>query len=498
MKILKQVRMIVFPAIVLPLIMVLIALVALNFSYSKSLYTNGANNVDYLTNSTHMVDDLTADTFAELQRIAKDDPESLENQDYIDKVNETLTSRYSYLIIRKDANIIYRGISQKHIKLEAMLPPYGSVIARTGNSMLVSKPENFLIKQQDFIFSDSSEGTLFIMSNLDNVTPKFQNVINQTICAIMIVLFMTSTILTWFMFKEFVRPIALLKEGTDRIREGDLDTDVEIVSDNEIGDLCVSFNEMRAELKNSINDRMRYEQDIRDLISNISHDLKTPLTAIKGYSEAIIDGVANTPEKMERYIKTIHSKADDMDVLLNELSIASKIDTNTIPYNFERIDIEEYFADCIEEISSDLEQKNMDFAFFNYIEERCRVVADPEQLKRVINNIVSNSCKYSGKTGKGGHLNIRLKDMESYVQVEIEDDGIGISARDLPNIFNRLYRADSSRSSSGGSGLGLSISKKIIEDHGGHIWASSKVGTGTTIYFTLSKAAEYVEEEDYE
>ena len=110
-------------------------------------------------------------------------------------------------------------------------------------------------------------------------------------------------------------------------------------------------------------------------------------------------------------------------------------------------------------------------------------------------NIISNACKYSGAKNKG-HVNIRLKEMETYVQVEIEDDGIGISAKDLPNIFNRLYRADASRSSSGGSGLGLSISKKIIEDHGGHIWASSKLHTGTTIYFTLNKVTE--EDEEYE
>ena len=207
-----------------------------------------------------------------------------------------------------------------------------------------------------------------------------------------------------------------------------------------------------------------------------------------------MDGVADTPEKMERYIKTIYNKANDMDVLLNELSIASKIDCNTVPYNFTKIDIEAYFEDCMDEIGSDLEQRNMDFAFFNYCHNRCFVMADPEQLKRVITNIISNACKYSGK--EKGHVNIRLKEMENYIQVEIEDDGIGISAKDLPNIFNRLYRADASRASSGGSGLGLSISKKIIEDHGGHIWASSKLNTGTTIYFTLNKVTE--EDEEYE
>lgn len=100
---------------------------------------------------------------------------------------------------------------------------------------------------------------------------------------------------------------------------------------------------MRAELKDSIDARIVYEKQNRDLISNISHDLKTPITAIKGYVEGIMDGVADTPEKMDRYIKTVYNKANDMNVLINELSLYSKIDSNIIPYNFEKININSYF-----------------------------------------------------------------------------------------------------------------------------------------------------------
>lgn len=496
MKVVNKIRIIFLPAIVLPLTLIVISIAILSYSYTKSVYSTGTGiaMIDSFMNTTQTMNELTSDTFEEIKRIAREAPESFENVDYIDRVNESLKKKDSYLIIRKDDTIVYRGTKKKHDKIERMLPSYGSTAGSEDSGILVGNPENFLIKQQDFLFSDSSKGSIFIMTSLENIMPHFRKIVVQLILSVILILFMTSSLLTWYMYYEFVRPINLLKDGTDRIREGDLDTDVEVMNKDEIGDLCVSFNEMRAELKKSINDRLRYEEETRDLISNISHDLKTPLTAIKGYSEAIMDGVADTPEKMDRYIRTIYNKANDMDALINELSIASKIDCNTVPYNFVKIDIESYFDDCMDEINSDLEQKDMDFAYFNYCENRCFVMADPEQLKRVIMNIISNACKYSS-SGKG-HVNIRLKEMENYIQVEIEDDGIGISAKDLPNIFNRLYRADASRSSSGGSGLGLSISKKIIEDHGGHIWASSKLNTGTTIYFTLNKVNE--EDEEYE
>ena len=121
------------------------------------------------------------------------------------------------------------------------------------------------------------------------------------------------------------------------------------------------------------------------------------------------------------------------------------------------------------------------------------IIADAEQMKRVINNIIGNSIKYMDK--KRGIINIRIQDVGDFIQVGIEDNGRGIAARDLPNIFDRFYRTDASRNSSkGGSGIGLSIVKKIIEDHGGRIWATSKEGIGTEIHFVLRKYQEVIQE----
>ena len=207
--------------------------------------------------------------------------------------------------------------------------------------------------------------------------------------------------------------------------------------------------------------------------------------------EGIMDGVADTPEKMDKYIKTVYNKANDMDRLINELTIYSGIDNNRIPYNFHRINVADYFGDCVEEVGMDLESKNIKLNYSNMVSEDTQIIADPEQLKRVINNIIGNSVKYRDKDDS--YIDIRILDETDAIRVEIEDNGKGIAAKDLSRIFERFYRADTSRNSAqGGSGIGLSIVKKIIEDHGGYIWATSKEGEGTCMHFVIRKYKEVV------
>ena len=125
-------------------------------------------------------------------------------------------------------------------------------------------------------------------------------------------------------------------------------------NEDEIGMLCRDFEEMRLRLKGVIGGELQYDKESKELISNISHDLKTPITAIKGYVEGIQDGVASSPEKLDKYIKTIYNKANDMDRLIDELTFYSKIDTNKIPYNYTKINVAEYFGDCLEDVGLDM------------------------------------------------------------------------------------------------------------------------------------------------
>ncbi|WP_418405994.1 sensor histidine kinase [Blautia sp.] len=306
-----------------------------------------------------------------------------------------------------------------------------------------------------------------------------------------IILVFTALSVGLWIYRSIAVPLVKLKKATKNIKEGNLDFVLEVEGNDEFSQLCQDFEEMRKRLKESTEEKILMDKENKELISNISHDLKTPITAVKGYVEGIMDGVADTPEKMDRYVRTIYNKTNEMDHLINELTFYSKIDTNRIPYTFSKLNVEDYFSDCAEELGLEMETRGIELVYANYVEKGVQVIADGEQIRRVIHNIVSNAIKYMEKPR--GIIQLRVKDVGDFIQVEIEDNGKGIAAKDLPYIFDRFYRTDVSRNSSkGGSGIGLSLVKKIMEDHGGKVWATSRLGIGTIMYFVLRKYQENI------
>ena len=304
-----------------------------------------------------------------------------------------------------------------------------------------------------------------------------------------VILVFTALSIGLWIYRSIATPLVKLKKATQNIKEGNLDFVLDVEGDDEFSELCRDFEEMRKRLKESAEEKVLLDKENKELISNISHDLKTPITAVKGYVEGIMDGVADTPEKMDRYVKTIYNKTNEMDHLINELTFYSKIDTNRIPYTFSKLNVEDYFGDCAEEVGLELETRGIELVYANYVESGVLVIADGEQIRRVIHNIISNAIKYMDKPK--GIIQIRVKDVGDFIQVEIEANGKGIAAKDIAYIFDRFYRTDVSRNSSkGGSGIGLSIVKKILEDHGGKVWATSRLGIGTIMYFVLRKYQE--------
>lgn len=344
---------------------------------------------------------------------------------------------------------------------------------------------------QQHVTEGMSEEPTYDISILDGSsrTAKVQLMTKDLFFSAFMILVITGLSVGSWIYRSVAGPLVKLKKATHNIKAGNLDFVLDVEGTDEFSELCKDFEDMRKRLKESAEERVVLDKENKELISNISHDLKTPMTAIKGYVEGIMDGIADTPEKMERYIRTIYNKTNEMDHLINELTFYSKIDTNRIPYTFSKLNVEDYFNDCAEELSLEMETRNIELVYANYVDNKVQVIADGEQIRRVIHNIISNSIKYMDK--KKGIIQIRVKDVGDFIQVEIEDNGKGIAAKDLTNIFDRFYRTDVSRNSSkGGSGIGLSIVKKIMEDHGGKVWATSREGIGTIMYFVLRKYQE--------
>ena len=338
--------------------------------------------------------------------------------------------------------------------------------------------------------SDSSEIVYDISMGVSaNSKTQVKLIARDLLFTATVILVFTALSIGLCIYRSIATPLVKLKKATQNIKEGNLDFVLDVEGNDEFSELCQDFEEMRKRLKESAEEKIILDKENKELISNISHDLKTPITAVKGYVEGIMDGVADTPEKMDRYVKTIYNKTNEMDHLINELTFYSKIDTNRIPYTFSKLNVEDYFSDCAEEVGLELETRGIELVYANYVESGVQVIADGEQIRRVIHNLISNAIKYMDKPK--GIIQIRIKDVGDFIQVEIEDNGKGIAAKDIVYIFDRFYRTDVSRNSSkGGSGIGLSIVKKILEDHGGKVWATSRLGIGTIMYFVLRKYQE--------
>ncbi len=412
----------------------------------------------------------------------------------VQKIDTELKDNYSYLVYRVNDEIVFNGCEKAKEDInEKFFPKYGSNSSDVNLAVLNKNGGAVTIKQLDFVSHSGLKSTFFVVTSADTLKLVVEKMFADFFISSFIILLLTVVVMVLWNYRKIVPRIELLVKATDEIRKGNLNDEIVPEGDDEIAKLYVAFEEMRKRLLANADEKMQNEEEQKQFISNIVHDLKTPITAIKGYAEGVLDGVASDPEKRDSYLRTIVHKSNDMNALINELSLYTKIDLNRIPYNFTMIPARQFFDDSADEIGMDLKNQKIMFEFESDLSDDVRIIADKQQLERVIHNIVSNSVKYMGPKTEAdpGRIEMRVSDVGDSVQVELRDNGIGIAPNDLPHIFDRLFRADSSRNSTtGGSGIGLSIVKKIVDDHGGSIWATSTEGAGTTMYFLLRKKME--------
>lgn len=416
-----------------------------------------------------------------------EDVDKLADKEFIQQLEKHIGMEHTGLIVRKNRDIIYISEPFKQKAANVSLSPF------KGEDIEDTYPDNeenqlLIIRLYDFYFSEGSEGSIFLCMDLGSIKKNVATIQFGFTILSAIILVITNGVLTIWVYKSIINPLRKLESAANSIKEGNLNHSIENEFKDEFGEVIESFEEMRRRLKSSTQLQHQYEENRKILLSNISHDLKTPITSIKGYVEGIRDGVADTPEKMEKYINTIYKKASEMDALIDNLSLFSKLDLQKYPFDFKKLNIVEYLKDIVEEIRFDVDKKDIELTL-KHPDKSILVTGDINNLRRVIVNIIDNSIKYAGKQKLA--ISVQIVERKNDVLIEIKDNGRGISNTEINHIFDRFYRADPSRNTdTPGSGLGLAIVKKIIEEHGGTVWAESKVNNGTSIFFTLKKINE--------
>lgn len=297
--------------------------------------------------------------------------------------------------------------------------------------------------------------------------------------------------------RSLKKPILILKKGADEIAKGNLDYKMDYDSTNELGVTVKAMNELSSKLKASEIEKNRIDQSRKEMIAGLAHDLRTPLTSVKGYVEGIRDGIANTPEKQEQYIKTIYSSTLDMEKLLDELMDISKLELGKIQLSTEKTNIISFIDEYVEEKLPKLQKYNIDYSYQKPNDtNEINVMLDTNRFSRVLSNIASNSIKYANPDRKL-FIELSIQNYEKSVIISLRDNGVGISSDNLTHIFDPFYRADHARTKTReGSGIGLAVCKEIVQLHGGSIWASSTLGEGTTISISLEKIKEDKNEQE--
>lgn len=289
---------------------------------------------------------------------------------------------------------------------------------------------------------------------------------------------------TFQMRRRLLEPLEKMKAATEEIAKGNYGVTIDDFDANMVEDLIDSFNNMSRELKEANELKLRYERNRKRLIAGISHDLKTPITSIIGYIDGIQSGVAKDEEKKKQYLEIISKNAHYTNDLINDLFLFSKLDIDEQEYDFKRMLANEIFADFFLEKQLELEEQGVRVTIEDRLTESCWVMLDTKMIARVLSNLIQNSIKYNDKENKT--LLFRIWNDPHWLWIQVVDNGMGIQQGDLQTIFDVFYRADSARSKDiGGSGLGLSIAKQLVEAHHGEITAQSEPDKGTVMTIKL-------------
>jgi len=308
----------------------------------------------------------------------------------------------------------------------------------------------------------------------------------------MAIIFFIILFISWIVFRIsvelfFYRKIKLIYKTISTFKTGNNPQSKKIdIKENILKQTEDDVNEWAKSHLAEIDEMKRTELYRREFLSNISHELKTPIFNIQGYLHTLIDGGLKDKKINKKYLDKAAKNLEHLTNIVNDLEVISRLESGEQPINMQKFDIHNLTHDIIDELELLADKKDITISFKEGCNNPMLVMADKEKIKQVLINLVTNSIRYSNE---GGKTQIGIYDMADNVLVEVSDTGIGIAQEHIPRLFERFYRIDKSRSKDeGGSGLGLAIVKHIIEAHNQNVNVRSTVGVGSTFGFTLKKA----------
>ncbi|WP_430597435.1 sensor histidine kinase [Enterococcus sp. AZ177] len=427
--------------------------------------------------------------YIKLRGIAKSNPEQLlKPSGELKQTIQQFEAESLGVVVRKQEAIDYYSKDLVEKSLIAHFPKFDANNIETRGT-IDNAGRLYRYMKFDFYFNDQVPGSLLVLMKESSFLEFMTKWGVLIIITILLVSIGGLLFLNHLLKKTIIRPLETLGSGMTEIRNGHLETSVtEPVKQTalEVKQLTDDFEKMREALISSTEEQIKLENNRKELVASISHDLKTPITSIIGYVEGLLDGVADSPEKQANYLKTIHTKALSLNELIEELFLYSKLDAAAVPFHFERIDINEFLKHIIEEFQ--LQDNQVSLQLTNQEMTNSYVLADRMQLNRVFINLIENSLKFK-HPNRSLSIAIDVSRKAERIMIQLSDNGQGISKEQLPYVFDHFYRGEEERPThTGGSGLGLAIVKQIIEMHEGKVTIESDLHQGTTVTIYLKKA----------
>ena len=397
--------------------------------------------------------------------------------------NESHTTKgpgQTAVVVMKNDNIIYNSEDFTILMVKEML-----MNLDIKNNYYEYGNSNYRINVKNFTVEDGSDYKVITLNKVIDTFSYYRGLSIFVFTIFLMVFIIAGMIIQRQNMKNIITPIIGLTKDMEKLRIGELETAITDNGYGEIKELSAAIEQLRLQLKNSIYYQQRIDENRKFLISSISHDLKTPVTSIRGYIDGVLDGVADTDEKKQYYLSKAIEKTGVINTMIEDLLLYSKLDLNQMIFEKNEVLIAEYIKNRIEDNLEGFAHEGKKIVFEDNLSTIFSVIIDTEKFKRVVQNIMDNAKRSIEK--KTGQLRVILRETNSSIIIEFKDNGRGIAEEDLPYVFERFYKADAAREIKDSSGLGLAIAKQIVEGLGGRIWAISEEGQGASIIISLKK-----------